>query len=60
MTLHRSPQDRSISFECDECHEVFITSTDDFSQALDEAKADGWTPHEIEPRVWTHTCSHCD
>lgn len=47
-----------ISFECDSCPEIFDADTDDFSDAWERAKADGWRSRKIATE-WLHGCARC-
>lgn len=58
MTLIRHYRDRTMSFECDQCGEEFDTDTDDFHDALAEAKDNGWKA-QIELGEWQHFCENC-
>jgi hypothetical protein len=46
-----------ITFTCDDahCHEFIDTGTDDFAEAIEEAKGEGWKIRNVNG-VWMHFC----
>lgn len=47
-----------IHFECDGCAASIDTEQREFSDALRDAKADGWKPRQVNG-VWMHYCGDC-
>lgn len=56
MTISRT-RERNIYFECDakRCANVCDTQLDDFAEALEEAKEQGWSIRK-EGNDWKHYC----
>lgn len=50
--------DNNIIFECDRCHETLETQRQDFFEALDVLKSEGWEARNIGG-VWRHYCTGC-
>lgn len=51
-------QHGKIVIECDSCDEVFSSDSDDFNEAWNEAKRDGWRTRKIAGE-WLHGCPKC-
>ena len=47
-----------IVFECDSCNETLELDTDDFANAWEEAKHEGWSTRKIAGE-WLHDCPKC-
>lgn len=47
-----------IVFECDECGEQYDSQTDDFHDALADAKSDGFEARQVRGE-WQHVCGDC-
>lgn len=56
MAIQRDGGD--VVFECDSCSEWALTETDEFDQALDNIKRNGWKVSKIGDE-WIHTCPDC-
>jgi hypothetical protein len=53
MSITRTYGD--IEFECDNCGDSIETHTDDFTDALNFAKGEGWSARPVDG-VWKHFC----
>lgn len=51
-------QHDKLIFVCDSCDETFEADTDDFAEALAEAKREGWRSRKID-NEWLHGCPTC-
>lgn len=51
-------QHGKIIFECDSCDETLTADTDDFTEAWNEAKREGWRSRKIGDE-WLHGCPEC-
>ena len=49
----------TIDFECDICGEILFTAQDDFKDALDEMKEEGWRAFKDRHDEWEHKCPDC-
>lgn len=47
-----------IVFECDSYPEIFDAETDDFSNAWERAKCEGWRSRKLGSE-WLHGCGKC-
>lgn len=57
MTTHSAKD--AITFECDGCDdETLKVATDDWSEANDRRKAEGWSAEKVDGQ-WMHLCPHC-
>jgi tRNA U54 and U55 pseudouridine synthase Pus10 len=45
-------------YECDICHEVFETNSEDWDDAHLKMKAEGWRPVKVGTE-WCHICEDC-
>lgn len=52
-------EDGLLIFFCDECPETIETDTDDFRDALDTIKTDGWRVTKDADDEWIHLCPEC-
>lgn len=61
MTIERQGYRRHITFVCDgaHCHEVCETGTDDFNEARETMKAEGWVARKEIDDEWVHLCRDC-
>lgn len=48
----------NLLFECDSCPDIFQTDTDDFSDAWEKAKCEGWKTRKLG-NLWVHACQQC-
>jgi hypothetical protein len=51
-------QHGKLIFECDSCEETLTADTDNFAQAWNEAKREGWRSRKIGDE-WVHGCPSC-
>ena len=60
MTIEREKGSRFITFICDDnnCHEIFLSSYDDFGLSLSQAKEKGWKVRKVCGE-WMHFCRDC-
>ena len=58
MGFRKNYADRTITFECDECGEMFEADGLDFHDALDEYKDRGGVAR-LEVGDWLHFCEDC-
>jgi hypothetical protein len=56
--ITREKGSHNIVFHCDGCSEVADTGTDDFDEALEMAKLEGFTMKK-EDDEWQHWCAIC-
>lgn len=52
-------QKGQIVFECDSCPATLESNTDNFTDAWNKAKAEGWKTHKIGA-IWVHACDRCE
>ena len=52
-------QGRQHVFECDACDATFTSDQEEFVDAWNEAKADGWRAEKLSARDWLHRCDRC-
>lgn len=57
MSLDR--QHGNIIFSCDSCGETREAGSDDFTDAWNAAKGDGWKAQKIG-KDWVHACPACE
>ncbi|MEN9935998.1 MAG: hypothetical protein RLZZ387_2577 [Chloroflexota bacterium] len=58
MGFRKNYADRTITFECDGCGEMFEADGLDFHDALDEYKDRGGVAR-LEVGEWMHFCEDC-
>lgn len=51
-------QGGQILVECDSCDEILETGTDDFAEAREAMKREGWKVRKIAGE-WLHGCPNC-
>jgi hypothetical protein len=51
-------QHGKLIFECDSCDETLTCDTDNFNEAWNEAKREGWRSRKIGDE-WVHGCPSC-
>jgi len=56
--ITRERHTKHITFHCDGCSEVFVSDTDNFTDAYSDAKKDGFTSRK-EDNEWVHYCAIC-
>ena len=57
MTIERDEL-RLIEFYCDHCSNYQETPYEDFAEALDSVKSEGWKVRKAG-KDWEHTCPDC-
>lgn len=50
---------RVVVFTCDECGDTFDTGREDFKEAVQAIKDDGWKFKKGDDGEWEHNCSQC-
>ena len=55
MTYDKNISELIVS--CDECSEDGSFQADSFSEAIAEAKSDGWIVRRLPANEWAHFCS---
>jgi len=49
----------NIVFQCDDCGQVLVTNTEDFTVAQGRLQAEGWAARKVAREDWIHHCPGC-
>lgn len=57
--MSSSKEGQHVVFVCDECEEIYEIESQDFKDAWDAAKQDGWRCFKNSDDEWEHRCPDC-